>query len=164
MEEWREFKHGKGIYFVSSLGGVKNKKGVTLKQGITQKGYAVVYLFDGRADKKFFVHRLVALSFIPNDQNKPQVNHKDSNRLNNSLPNLEWCTQSENTLHSFRFGNSSNVGSKNPCAKLNEGLVREIRAKLLPWTGYNITSLAQQYGVGATRIRAIRDRKNWSHV
>jgi hypothetical protein len=50
------------------------------------------------------IHRLVAMAYIPNPLNKPDVNHKDSNRSNNHVSNLEWCTKSENSLHSFRFG------------------------------------------------------------
>ena len=70
-------------------------KGITLKQTNHSQGYKTVALHR----KNFFVHRLVAQTFIPNPHNKPQVNHIDGNRTNNHVSNLEWVTQSENEHH-----------------------------------------------------------------
>jgi hypothetical protein len=83
-------------YEVSSIGNVRNMKtGKVLKGGITPKGYKRVQLYD----KKVFIHRLVAEAFIPNPENKPQVNHKDGDKSNNFVDNLEWCTNTENMKH-----------------------------------------------------------------
>lgn len=69
-----------------------------LKPFKNKKGYLCVDL----NSKSFRIHRLVALAFIPNPENKPQVNHIDGNKCNNNVSNLEWCTNSENQLHAFK--------------------------------------------------------------
>jgi hypothetical protein len=74
------------------------------KSHITHRGYLKVALRKNNVKFQTGVHRLVALTYIPNPKNLPQVNHKDGNKLNNSVENLEWCTQSENQRHSLRIG------------------------------------------------------------
>lgn len=71
-----------------------------LKQQTDYKGYKRVKTMYGT--KK--VHRLIAEAFLPNPENKPQVNHKDGNKLNNNIDNLEWCTNGENQIHAFKMG------------------------------------------------------------
>ena len=63
-----------------------------MKQRNNKKGYKIVYLSSHSKDKSFFIHRLVSLAFIPNPDNLPQVNHKDENKSNNRVENLEWCS------------------------------------------------------------------------
>ena len=101
MVEWRNVD-GFSDYLVSENGEVKNKTtGQILKQTITQKGYAVVGLVNGGKHKNVRVHRIVAMAFVANPRNKPQVNHKDGNKLNNKRENLEWVTGKENIRHSY---------------------------------------------------------------
>jgi len=97
-----------GLYSVNVDGKVKSLRRNTrvefLTQGIYSVGYKGVYLTNNDKGKRVRVHRLVALAFIPNPENKPCVNHIDGNKLNNNVNNLEWCTYSENIIHGFRIG------------------------------------------------------------
>ena len=75
-------------------------KGKELTQHNHKGGYKFVWVHsDDGSRKQLFVHRLVALAYINNEQNKPEVNHLDSNKHNNNVENLEWCTRSENMIH-----------------------------------------------------------------
>ena len=113
-EEWRKILNVKGNYEVSNLGRIKTmdcytidkngkkkrKRQKILKQSFTSTGYLMVNL----RHKYCKVHRLVALAFIPNEQNKPFINHKDGNPLNNRVENLEWVTPKENVQHAIKIG------------------------------------------------------------
>ena len=91
METWKAIK-GYPNYEVSNLGNVRNKKGNVLKPEETERGYLRVNLFNNGKVKHHKIHRLVASTFIPNENNFPQINHKDENKKNNKVDNLEWCT------------------------------------------------------------------------
>lgn len=95
---WKEVKGYEGLYLVSNTGLVKSlfryKK--ILKPNITKNGYATVELFKKGNSKRICVHRLVAEAFLQNPKKLPQVNHKDENKLNNNVSNLEWCTAKYN--------------------------------------------------------------------
>lgn len=88
----------KSLFSISKLGKVRYRE-IILKQGVSTRGYKVVGLQWAGIDKQVKVHRLVCAAFHENPENKPQVNHKDLNPLNNFWWNLEWCTGKENTLH-----------------------------------------------------------------
>ena len=89
-------------YKVSTSGKVKSYiSGKILKAGSTKKGYKIVSLYN----KSYYVHRLVAKMFIPNPENKTDVNHKNFNTGDNRLINLEWCTRSENMKHLINNSN-----------------------------------------------------------
>lgn len=122
-EDWLPIKGYEGIYEVSNLGRVRgywtregndfnnrachigNKPTKILKNKINSCGYAMVTLVDKNKNRKEkAVHRLVAEAFIPNPENKPQINHIDNDRSNPTVTNLEWCTGSENLLHAQRQG------------------------------------------------------------
>jgi len=91
-------------YSISESGEVISRFGRQIKQHTSSAGYARVELWSGGFGRKYSVHRLVADLYIPNPEGKPQVNHKDGDKLNNDKSNLEWCTRSENQLHAYRNG------------------------------------------------------------
>lgn len=137
-EKWRSIEGYEGLYLVSNMGKIKSVKPYTkggiysgkqrretiLKTGINGSGYFVVSLYKKLVKKTFILHRVVALTFIPNPENKPQVNHKNGNKLDNRVENLEWNTISENQKHSFRIGirkpsitMAGRSGEKSPTSK-----------------------------------------------
>ena len=103
IEEWRDIEGYEGLYMVSSLGRVKSigyDKERILKPGKIGYGYLQVCLFKDGKRKRYLVHRLVANAFIPNTENLPEVNHKDEDKTNNRVSNLEWMTSKDNTRYS----------------------------------------------------------------
>ena len=107
-EIFKDIKDYEGLYQISNFGRVKSvsRKRIDrnqileeriLKQRKKENGYLIVNLSKLDIDKKMYVHRLVAQTFIPNPNNLQQVNHKDENKMNNKVDNLEWCTQRYNS-------------------------------------------------------------------
>lgn len=102
MEIWKAIVGYEGHYEVSDCGNVRSlnwnneKKTKNLWLKPTNAGYKQVYLFKDGKGKMFLVHRLVAQAFIPNPNDYPQINHKDENKSNNCVRNLEWCTCKDN--------------------------------------------------------------------
>lgn len=101
---WKDINGYQGLYQVSNMGRIKTtanhcawNRQIIRKPKIRK--YAEIPLKIHGKSKWFMVHRLVAQAFIPNPQNKPQINHKDGNKLNNNVDNLQWCTPSENQTH-----------------------------------------------------------------
>ena len=102
IEEWKQIPNLP--YEISSLGKIRNLQGKVLKTYVQNSGYEQIKInYQGLHIHKS-IHRLVAEAFIPNPLNRPYVNHIDGNKLNNTVNNLEWCTNSENILHARKTG------------------------------------------------------------
>lgn len=106
-------------YSVSKDGKVHNDKRDKMKTPVVnRKGYYFVDLYENGKRSRKLVHRLVGEAYIDNPNNSPQINHKDGNKLNNNVDNLEWVTPSENMQHAFRTGlakpSMGMLGKKNP--------------------------------------------------
>lgn len=95
-EIWKPITGYENRYLISNFGRVKSLRTNTILKQELRRDYYSVQLFNGRRYKHFRVHRLVGLMFIPNPSNYPYINHKDENKLNNYVDNLEWCTASYN--------------------------------------------------------------------
>lgn len=102
---WKTIEGTNGEYQVSDTGLVKTTKtGRILRPAVDARGYERICLFKMDRDRRYKVHRLVAMAFIPNPDSFPQVNHKDGNKRNNHVSNLEWITNEENMHHAKEHG------------------------------------------------------------
>ncbi len=127
-------------------------------------GYQIVGLTNSKRKRLTkLVHRLVAQAYIPNPENKPQVNHKDGDKTNNNVSNLEWCTSLENNSHALRTGlRSGQKGETNSQAKLTEKETKEIIELCL--CGYSNTEIAEKYNLHSGYISLIRGKRRWKHL
>lgn len=130
-----------------------------LTQTKQSNGYLRVDLCRNGEIKRKLVHRLVAEAYLPNYENKPQVNHINGIKYDNRLENLEWNTASENQLHAVNSGLRSAKGSKNSQSKLNERQVIAIRK-----SKKSLKELSNEYSVSMTTISEIRNNRIWTHI
>lgn len=160
-QEMRRFRDTK--YLITADGRVFSEySGKFLSQRVNKQGYLYCNLYHNRHRYSMKSHRLVAETFIPNPENKPCVNHKDGNKLNNHVNNLEWLTVKENTQHSYDNGLQEGIkGSANGSSKLTEDQAREIYA--LKGTASQ-REIAQRYGVNRTQVSLIHNHKTWKHI
>lgn len=179
-EIWKDILGYEGLYQISSEGRVKTlakkpvgklnayqirrlKKEKILK-GATLKGrgnYRQIALSKSDIAKTFLIHRLVAEAFLPNPENKPQVNHINGIKNDNRLENLEWCTTFENMAHAVRIGLHSMKGERHNLSRLKDEDVLRIRELGKTKTADEITTL---YNVSKSNIAQILCGKTWSHL
>ena len=151
-EEWREINlqnifNNEIIndkkYYVSSLGRFKNSYGTIMKNyKVNENGYIRIYIYN----KTFTLHRLVALTFLENPENKEQVNHKDGNKLNNSIDNLEFVTNKENQLHKFKMGLGNNYTRKIGQYDLDGNFIKKFNS---------ITCAAKELNTSTSNIKGV---------
>lgn len=165
-EVWKSIPGYEGFYEVSSLGRVRSLDRELPFNGKTRKhygrilspnrsiaGYLSVQLFDyERVPRRSLIHRLVALAFIPNPYNLPEVNHLDFDRANNLPVNLEWVTRSQNMKYSARAGRSN----KPKPTVVSDGLVRNVLD--MKERGGSQRKIASALGVSASTVQKIWER------
>jgi hypothetical protein len=130
----------------------KEKKNM-VKTSKATRGYLTCSLYNGNLYKTFYVHRLVALTHIPKIEGKHLVNHKDGNKTNNNITNLEWMTPRENSMHSIRVLKKE-VGEKHSRCRLPNEIVLGILSGKI--TNDDFENIAQKYGVGITHLKNIK--------
>lgn len=168
-EVWKDIDGYNGDYKVSNLGRVKSFKkdkinGIVMKQDNARLGYKRICLCLENVKKNFFIHRLVAKAFIDNPYNKPQVNHKNGKPSDNRVENLEWCTASENHLHSYAVLNKQiPKGESHPYAILSKENVINIR-KLYASGGLLQKEIAEYYNIKRRHVCKIVNRQIWNHI
>jgi len=161
MKKWKQIT-GFEQFEVSNYGEIRNIKTYKIRKPFIDKPkYTVITLYEvGGINKSKRVHRLVAEAFVPNPENKDQVNHIDGNRLNNRADNLEWVTRAENVSHAVK-NNLYAQGEDTNKAKLTEDDVNTIRAIGKVFTQ---KELAKDYGVTPKTIGRIIRGESWKHL
>ena len=142
-EIWKQVPNTIKTYWVSNLGRFKNSFGIILVNSkVTLSGYISV----GIDKLTYRLHRIVALTFIENPENKKQVNHIDGNKTNNAVSNLEWVTNQENQIHKFKTGLGNNYTRKIGQYDLENNLIKEFSS---------IVGAAKELNIGKSNIRGI---------
>lgn len=180
QETWKSIKGFDGLYEVSNTGRVRTLKHRIVRNNgrvldIPQreikgskdtKGYYQVELKkEGKRNIKF-VHRLVAETFIENNENKQQVNHKDGNKENNDVSNLEWVTCKENIHHAWKNQlNKPCVGENHGNHKLTDDAVGYIKEHYKPRDKeYGARALARKFNVSPYPVMQVVHGKGWKHI
>ena len=183
LEVYKDIKNYEGYYQVGNLGNVRSLdrivphktkgflklKSRILKPSFSRDGYKKVVLQKEGMVRYFRINRLVADAFIPNPENKPCVNHKDGDKLNNNVDNLEWNTVQENNDHAWKIGlfgestinkmKKNNSGEGNPSHKLTKENVLNIRE--LHSNGMLQKDIAIKYSLNSSTVSSIVNNKSW---
>jgi hypothetical protein len=148
-----------GLYQVSNLGNVRSLryhkfKLLNLRKSIY--GYTLVDLYSNKIKRTFNVHRLVAITFIDNPNNKREVNHINGIKHDNRLENLEWNTREENREHAKKTGLINNKGVNNHQCKLKEYDIIKIKNDNRPQS-----KIAKDFNISQTQVSRIKTNKRW---
>ena len=172
MEEvWKDIDGYDGYYQISNKGRVRSWKNgrwgkrespLIMKQQLNRYGYYEIRLQKNNVKRLHRTHRLVALNFIGNPNNKPHVNHKDCNKINNNYKNLEWVTNSENIKHAVKNDLMAR-GERSGHAVLSRNDVLQIRSILEQGFACK-KELAIAYNVSLPTMYDVESRRSWRHI
>ncbi len=173
-EMWKDIPGWEGYYQVSTMGRVKSLARVVFHRRLGKfsvgerilspglvKGYEFVGFYRNGRAKNYRVNRLVAIAFIPNPLNLPEVNHLDLNKRNNKVGNLEWITTLGNAKHSIKNGPKRKKPKGRP--KISTIQVKEIR-RLWKTGEYVQREIAQLFGLKSNTISYIVNRLRWKEI
>lgn len=170
-KEWKPLLNYENSYEISNFGEISGIdrisgkrrgtiKGKLLKQNTNHKGYLEVRLYKNNKSVSKTAHRLVALNFIPNPLNLPQINHIDGNKANNKAENLEWANNSQNQLHAYKTGlQPSRAGENNSNASITD--VEVTNYKLLYNSGMSVVEISKNTDIPLSKIRHIIYGTSW---
>jgi hypothetical protein len=181
IERWKYIDGYDGIYKVSTFGRVKAmRRKIKLRSGfrlheerimklsVNRRGYLYLKLpitakKNGVRYKTYTVHRLVAVAFLKNINNKPEINHKWGDKKDNRITEIEWSTHSENVVHSYATGlKAGKKGESSHYAKFTENDVLEIRR--LRQRGVSRGLVAEKFNTSPNYISSICGRASWKHI
>lgn len=176
IEEWRDIEGFGGFYQVSNMGRVRSRgngyagrkpdKWYLRSLSANHDGYLKVYLNAGGKTATRGVHTLVAKAFIPNPDNFNTVNHKDGDKTNNNVDNLEWADRSQQMIHAYKLGlKKAKRGSSNYAAKLTDENVRYIRGHYVRNSKeFGTVALGRKFGVSSRVIGLITRGLSYTDV
>lgn len=161
----KDVKDYEGLYFLNENGNIfsypkKTRKGIReIYPNLRKNGYLFIDLCKDKKVKKILMHRLMALTFLPNPENKEQVNHINGIKNDNRLSNLEWNTRSENQLHSIACGLRTTIGEKNSQSKLNSIQVMKIFND-----NRKYIEIQKEFNISIPTISDIKRGYSWTHI
>lgn len=147
---------------ISRSGIIRNKKNLKIKsQYVGSTGYYMVSVSKNNKTKPYRVHRLKAITFIPNPDNLPEVNHDDGNKLNNRISNLYWTNHLGNMQHAFKTGLVNNTGENNGMCKISAKTAKQIKDRLPKESQQRI---ADSLGISRSLVQGISNGRLWKHI
>ena len=178
-EIWKDIPDFKGYYQASNMGRIKSLYRVIMRKTVwgerkmpvkekiitnykSNNTYLMCHVNLGKDFRKnLLVHRLIATTFLPNNENKRTVNHINGNKHDNRVENLEWNTHSENHIHAFSLG-LHQIGSKRHNSVLNEETATKI--KKLKAKGWRNVDIASELKVKIHNVSSVVNNQNWKHI
>lgn len=133
---WKEIENYEGIYEISTFGDGRRlyvTREKRLCKSFLRNGYPSIGLSKNNSVRFYTIHGLMAKAFIPNPENKPTVNHKDGNKLNNHIDNLEWATRSEQIMHAIKLGLYTPIPPTKKGDRLSKKTKEKMSASRIKW-------------------------------
>lgn len=162
---WEHIFNYENLYLISKKGEVYSIRNKKILKPYCPNGYLQIELNKNGKHKKYLIHRLVAQTYLPNKNDLPCVNHKDGNKLNNDVSNLEWCTYSENMIHASNHKLLKAVGENQHSSKLKKEDVKYIKSVYKKGDlTYGSSALGKKFNVDHKTIFAIVNGKTWRDI